>query len=137
MNSKEMIKIIKAINKRKAIERRFKSNEYTYVWEDSTDIHPNFNKYDYRIKDVNSESKIRVARLLYSNGKRNYFYYAIIDNEDLATIIECQLEFNGWMGNWIEGDDILTFPDPTIIDFRKNSESLPNKVDLRFYLDKK
>lgn len=135
MKTKEMIKILKAIDDGKKIERRFKSTEYNYVWEDCCDeFYPNFKDYDYRIKPEETLPKIRVAKMIYSLDQKGLVYYVIADNEKLAEHIENTFaDFGSWITNWVESTDakVNSAPVPVFCSF-SSLNSATNKVDVKF-----
>ena len=134
MKTREMIKVLKAINDRKKIERRFKSTEYNYVWEDCNEFYPNFKDYEYRIKDMKTLPKIRIAKMIYSLDQKGLIYYVMADNEKLAEHIENTFaDFDSWVTDWIERSDakVKSAPIRVFWTFSSLNEST-DKVDVKF-----
>ena len=134
MKTREMIKVLKAINDRKKIERRFKSTEYNYVWEDCNEFYPNFKDYEYRIKDMKTLPKIRIAKMIYSLDQKGLIYYVMADNEKLAEHIENTFaDFDSWVTDWIESSDakVNSAPIRVFWTFSSLNEST-DKVDVKF-----
>lgn len=134
MKTKDMIKVLKAIEKHEKIERRFKSTEYNYVWEDCCDeFYPNFKDYDYRVKDVKTLPKIRIAKMIYSLNQRGVIYYVIADNKELADRIENTFaDFDSWASNWIESSDANVNSAPVPVFWSVSSlNTSTDKVDVK------
>ena len=134
MKTKDMIKILKAINKRKRVERRFKSAEYNYVWEDCEDNHsPNFTGYEYRIKNEKVYPKICIAKMINTFEHHGFVYYLVVDNKELAARVEETFaDFDCWVTDFIESVDAEVDATPVYLFWTPASrKESPKKIDVK------